>query len=71
MYNTEELMLLPTKEKIALAEALWGSVEEEMLSDSKEDMSFAEERLALHKANSAEGYDINTLKKHFSEKYGF
>ena len=36
-YDEEELLNLPTKEKLKLVEALWNSIEEEYL---KEDTSF-------------------------------
>lgn len=70
-YNKEELMNLPPKEKVALAEELWGSVEDELLPISDEEIAFAEERLRLHEANPGDGISKEDFKKHFSEKYGF
>lgn len=70
-YNKKELLALPTKEKVALAEELWSSVEDELLPLTDEEVVFAEERLKLHEANPTEGKTIDEIKKHFSEKYGF
>lgn len=68
-YNTKDLLTLPAKEKIALAEALWSSVEEDV-SPTNEEIAFAEERLALHNATK-EGFTIEDLKKYIHAKHGF
>ena len=68
-YNKSELLTLPAKEKIALAEALWSSVEEEV-SPTNDEIAFAEERLALHESTK-EGYNIEALKKYIHAKHGF
>lgn len=68
-YNTKDLLTLPAKEKIALAEALWSSVEEDV-SPTNEEIAFAEERLALHNATK-EGFAIEDLKKYIHAKHGF
>ncbi len=70
-YNKEELLALPAKEKLALAEELWSSVEEEVMDVTDDEISFAEERLKMHEANPEEGVSIEVFKKYFSEKYGF
>ncbi len=70
-YNKEELLALSPEEKIALAEELWGSLENELLPITDEDISFAEERLKMHEANPTEGVSLEELKNHFSKKYGF
>ncbi len=70
-YNKKELLSLPPEEKVALAEALWGSVEEELLQVTDDEISFAEERLKMHEANPNEGMSLEEFKKYFSEKYGF
>jgi putative addiction module component (TIGR02574 family) len=69
-YNKSELLSLPVKDKIALAEELWGSVEEEV-QPTIEEISFAEERLELHNATPNDGLSIDVLKKHFADKHGF
>ncbi len=69
-YNKEELLSLPAEEKIALAEELWSSVEDEHLPVTDEEITFAEERLRLHNENSAEGMSIEEFKKIFSDKHG-
>ena len=69
-YNKEELLSLPAEEKIALAEELWSSIEEEHLPNTEEEITFAEERLRLHNENPAEGISIKEFKKRFSDKYG-
>lgn len=69
-YNKEELLSLPAEEKIALAEELWSSVEDDRLPITDEEIGFAEERLKLHRENPAEGMSIEEFKKCFSDKYG-
>lgn len=57
-FNKEELLSLPAEEKIALAEELWSSVEEERLPVTDEEIAFAEERLKLHNENPTEGMSV-------------
>jgi len=70
-YNKKELLSLPADEKVALAEELWSSVEEELMPITNEELAFAEERLRLHGANPNEGMSLEELKRHFAKKYGF
>ena len=70
-YNKKELLSLPPDEKVALAEELWSSVEEELMPITNEELAFAEERLRMHEANPDEGVSLEELKKYFAEKYGF
>ena len=63
------LLALPVKERLALAEELWSSVEAEFHKDSLDDIAFAKERLSLHLEDPETGYSINQLKKYFSEKH--
>ena len=70
-YNKKELLSLPAEEKVALAEELWSSVEEELMPITNEELAFAEERLRMHEANPHEGMSLEELKKYFAEKYGF
>ncbi len=70
-YNREELLALSPEEKIALAEELWGSVENELLPITEEEVAFAEERLKRHEANPTERLSLEQFKSHFSDKYGF
>ena len=70
-YNKKELLSLSAEEKIALAEELWSSVEEELMPITDEEIAFAEERLKMHEANPDEGMSVGELKRYFSEKYGF
>jgi putative addiction module component (TIGR02574 family) len=70
-YNKKELLSLPVDEKVALAEELWSSVEEELMPVTDEEIAFAEERLRMHEANQNEGVSLEELKKYFAEKYGF
>lgn len=69
--NKEELLALPAEEKIALAEELWGSVENELLPITDEEVAFAEERFKMHEANPTEGISVEDFKNRFSKKYGF
>ncbi len=41
-YNKEELLALSPQEKVALAEELWSSVEEELMPITDDDVAFAE-----------------------------
>ncbi len=70
-YNKKELLSLSAPEKLALAEELWGSVEEALLPVTAEEIAFAEERLKMHESNPEEGAGLNELKKYFAQKYGF
>lgn len=70
-YNKEELLALSPVDKIALAEELWGSVEDELLPITDEDVAFAEERLKMHEANPTEGLSLEEFKNYFAKKYGF
>ena len=70
-YNKKELLSLPANEKLALAEELWSSVEEEVMPITNEELAFAEERLKMHEANLEEGMSLEELKKYFADKYGF
>lgn len=69
--NKREVFALSAEEKVALAEELWGSVENELLPITDEDVAFAEERLRMHQANPTEGVSVDELKSHFNKKYGF
>ncbi len=69
-YNKEDLLSLPANEKIALAEELWSSVEDEHLPVTDEDIAFAKERLKLHNENPTEGMTVEEFKKRFSDKHG-
>ena len=70
-YNKKELLSLPVDEKVALAEELWSSVEEELMPVTDEEIAFAEERLRMYEANPNAGVSLEELKKYFAEKYGF
>lgn len=70
-FNKTEILSLPAEEKIALAEELWSSVEEEFMPVSNDEISFAEQRLKLHEANPSEGMSLDSFKKYFADKYGF
>jgi putative addiction module component (TIGR02574 family) len=67
--NKSELLALPAKEKIELAEELWGSVEDELMP-MPEEIQFAEERLQLHLGTPKEGLTVEEFKKYFAERHG-
>jgi hypothetical protein len=71
VYNKQELLTLPAEERLALAEGLWSSVEENIMPITDYDILFAEERLKMHFTDPEEGVSIEVLKKYFSEQYGF
>jgi len=68
--NKAEILSLPAEEKIALAEELWSSVEEEMRPVTDDEISFALERLKMHETNPDEGMSLDIFKKYFADKYG-
>lgn len=70
-FNKDEILSLTPQEKIALAEELWSSVEEDLLPVSNDEISFAEERLKMHEDNPSEGMNLASFKKYFADKYGF
>ncbi len=70
-YNKEELLNLPLKEKQELVEALWNSIDDELLPDTEEEIAFAKDRLKMHEANPAEGITWPDFKSKIQEKYGF
>ncbi|HYJ64208.1 MAG TPA: addiction module protein [Parafilimonas sp.] len=70
-FNKDEILSLTPQEKIALAEELWSSVEEELLPVSNDEIRFAEERLKMHEENPLEGMSLASFKKYFADKYGF
>ncbi|TKK70735.1 hypothetical protein FC093_03315 [Ilyomonas limi] len=67
-YNKEELIALPAAEKIALAEELRSSIENELMPATSEKIAFAKERLQLHEENPKEGISPDMLKKYFADK---
>ncbi len=70
-YNKEELMNLPIKEKQELAEALWNSIEDNLLPVTEDEIAFAEERLKLHEANPSSSLTLEELKNKIQKQYGF
>ena len=70
-YNKEELIALPAAERIALAEELWSSVENELMPVTNEETAFAKERLEQREAASNEGVSLDMFKTYFKDKYGF
>ena len=69
--NKEELLALSATEKITLAEELCGSIENELLPITDEEVAIAEERLKTHEANPNEGLSLEEFKNHFAERYHF
>ncbi len=70
-YNKNELMNLPIQEREELAEALWNSIDSNLVSVTKEEVEFAAERLKLHEANPGEGISMGELKNKIQHRYGF
>lgn len=70
-YNKEELLKLPVQEKQELVEALWNSIDDELLPVTTEEIAFADERMKMHLDNPKEGMHWEELKKKIWEKYGF
>jgi len=70
-YDKKELLALPDQEKLALAEELWGSVEEKIIAITDNEIAFAEERLKMHEANPHEGMSWDEAREKLKAKYGF
>ncbi|MEO8821186.1 MAG: addiction module protein [Ginsengibacter sp.] len=70
-YSKEELFNLPAEEKLELVEALWESIDEELMPLEEEEIKFAEQRLQLHKQNPSEGLEWSEFRQKVKKKYGF
>lgn len=70
-YNKEELLNLPVEEKLELVEALWDTIDEDLLPVTGEEIKFAQKRLELHKQKFSDGLSWQEVKKKITEKYGF
>lgn len=70
-YSLMELLALPDEEKLALAEELWASVEDNNIPITGEDILFAEERLKIHEATADEGMEWQEVMLTLKTKYGF
>ena len=62
-YNKEDLLKLPVQEKQELAEALWNSIDDNLLPVTEEEIAFAEERYQLHLKNPEDGFTWDELSK--------
>jgi putative addiction module component (TIGR02574 family) len=69
-YNKDELLALPDEEKLALAEELWGSVEEKLMPITEDEIVFAEERLRIHEENPNDGMTWEDAVNKLKAKYG-
>ena len=70
-YKKEDLLKLPIPEKQALAEALWNSIDDELLPVTKEEIAFANERMKMHLDNLGEAMTWEELRKKIENNYGF
>ena len=70
-YSKQELLNLPVQEKQGLAEELWNSIDEGLLSVIDEEIAFVNERLKMHEANPQNGLNCLEFKNMIKEKYGF
>lgn len=70
-YSLMELLALPDKEKLALAEELWGSIEDSNMPVTAEDILFADERLKIHEATPNDGMEWEDVMLTLKTKYGF
>jgi putative addiction module component (TIGR02574 family) len=70
-YNKEELLKLPVSEKQELAEALWNSIDDELLPVTEEEIAFAEARYQQHLKNPEEGFTWEEFREKVKKKYGF
>ena len=70
-YNKKDLLALSDQEKLALAEDLWDSVGDDMITISKEELAFAEERMKMHEQNPDEGLTWEEFRKKITDRHGF
>lgn len=70
-YNKKELLALPDKEKMTLAEELWDSLDESTPSITDEEIAFAEERLKMHEANPEDGLTWEEFRDKIRQRHGF
>lgn len=70
-YNKEDLLKLPVQEKQELAEALWNSIDDNLLPVTEEEIVFAAERYQLHLKNPEDGFTWDELREKVKSKYGF
>ena len=70
-YSKEELLNLPVQEKQGLAEELWNSIDEGLLSVINEEIAFVNERLKMHEAKTQNGLNCLEFKNMTKEKNGF
>jgi putative addiction module component (TIGR02574 family) len=70
-YNKEELLKLPVSEKQELAEALWNSIDDELLPVTEEEIAFVETRYQQHLKNPEEGFTWEEFREKVKKKYGF
>jgi putative addiction module component (TIGR02574 family) len=70
-YNKEELLKLPVSEKQELAEALWNSIDDELLPVTEDEILFAEERYKQHLKNPDDGFTWEEFREKVKKKYGF
>ncbi|HRO45308.1 addiction module protein [Agriterribacter sp.] len=70
-YNKKELLALPDKEKMALAEELWDSLDESIPPITDEEIAFAEERLKMHEANPEDGLTWEEFRDKIRQRHGF
>jgi putative addiction module component (TIGR02574 family) len=68
--DASEILTLPLKERIALAEKLWDSIEEESYENTAIDIEFAKERFELHLKEPDISYSVDQLKNYFKDRYG-
>lgn len=70
-YNKEELFKLPVEEKYELVMELWENLEDELMTDTDEEIKFAEERLEQHNKTPSEGLNWTEVIDKVKKKYGF
>lgn len=71
LYNKKELLALPDKEKMALAEELWDRLDEAIPPITNEEIAFAEERLKMHEVNPEEGLTWGEFSNKIGQQHGF
>lgn len=71
-YDLKELLALPNEEKLALANTLWNTVEQNNSEAlTIDEINFIEERLKIAEQMPEDGLSLKEVQEKIKTKYGF
>jgi len=71
-YDLKELLALPNEEKLALANTLWNTVEQNNSEAlTIDEINFIEERLKIAEQTPEDGLSLKEVQEKIKTKYGF